>query len=146
MPRIYQQNFSSHNEGKNYPGDAPEKHPALEKELERLSEEIRGRKEKTPVPETHEREIVRSYIGERIEQVKPTSPVKKSPKDLLPEYLERESPELRLKVGELADMAFHKGIDASIKEAKKYGPFILDAFHDTLTAKIYAELEKRGKL
>ena len=65
---------------------------------------------------------------------------------MLPQYLQQESPEIRLKVEKLVDLAFHKGIGASISEAKKYGPFMLDAFHDTLTTKIYEELKSRNLL
>jgi len=121
-------------------------HSALELDIERLSEEIKELKEKVSRPETSDQEMVKSVIKTRI-QNQPSQQTTPAPTSgVLPKYLDQESPEVRLKVEELIDLAFHKGIDASVSEAKKYGPFILDALHDSLTGKIYEELKARKLL
>lgn len=121
---------------------------ALEQDIIRLSGEVKTRAETAPSAEISHREIIKSVIGEQIQtqtsRPAPASPSEPSP--MLPQYLQEESPEVRLKVEELVDVAFHKGIDACITEARKYGPFILDALHDTLTTKLYEELKSRNLL
>jgi len=43
-------------------------------------------------------------------------------------------------------MALHHGIDKAVEKAKASGPFVLDAFHDALTGKLYDEMRRRGML
>jgi len=117
--------------------------PTLEKDVERISKEIWERREKIPSKDISDREIVRSVIGERIQKAQAKPPQKSS---ILPKYLEGESEEIKAKVEELVNIAFQKGLDASIGEANKFGPFIVDALHDALTGKVYEELKNRGKL
>ncbi|MBI4991888.1 MAG: hypothetical protein HZB99_01605 [Candidatus Harrisonbacteria bacterium] len=122
-------------------------HGALEKDIERLVREIQELKGKMPQA-TPEKELVKSALGARIlPQTGPAvPPATAQPSPVLPGYLQQESPEIQLKVEELLDITFHKGIDAAVEEAKKYGPFILDALHDSLTGKIYDELKTRNLL
>lgn len=120
-------------------------HSALEKDIQRLSLEIRAMKEKLPAAKMPEKEMVKSAIGNII-QTQPALPPAAEPSKILPEYLQKESPEVQLKVEELIDLALHKGIIASVNEAKKYGPLITDALHDSLTAKVYGELKERKLL
>lgn len=117
--------------------------PAIEKDIERISKELWEHREKMPDKNISEREIVRSVIGERIKNVQP-APSKGG--SVLPKYLESESSEIKTKVEELVAVAFREGLDFSINEAKKFGPFILDALHDALTSKMYDELKNKGKL
>ena len=47
----------------------------------------------------------------------------------------------------LSQIAFTKGLDAAIEEAKKIdNPYILDEFHDALTNELYSKLIEAGKL
>ena len=47
----------------------------------------------------------------------------------------------------LCDLAFEKGIDVAIEEAKKLdSPYILDEFHDALVGELYKQLIEQGKL
>lgn len=121
-------------------------HSILEQEIQSLSKEIQEHKATLEKPATSDREIVRAALGARIQKPPIDQPAAQPQSDILPKYLESESAEIKLKVEQLVDVAFHKGIDASIQEAKKLGPFILDALHDSLTGKIYDELKARKLL
>ena len=117
-------------------------HSALEKNIQKLSQEVKEYKEGTSevLPD---REIVKSIIGSKIQAAPAPGSQPLPGEQMLPKYLEKESPEIQLKIEELIDLALHQGIDSAIAEAQKYGPFILDALHDSLTGKIYDELKKR---
>jgi len=137
--------------------EQPLKHEALEQDIARLSQEVRERQEKSGAEdsETAVRETLRKRIYSE-SQAAPASPSLGGPtpsapvageggaSPILPAYLQKESPEMKLKVEELIDMTFHQGIDKAVAEARQYGPFVLDAFHDTLTSKMHEELKSRG--
>lgn len=118
-------------------------HSALEKDMLRLSQEIRAKHEILPSAENAQKEIVRSAIVQQIQTPDNVQTNNAKPPSVLPGYLQQEPAEIQLKVEELVEVAIHKGLEASITEAKKFGPFILDALHDTLTTKIYDELKSR---
>lgn len=120
-------------------------HSTLEKDIQRLSIEVKEHKGKPGKAEIADREIVRSVIGALI-QTRPTPMPSPQSSPILPNYLQQEPAEIQLQVEKLIDLAFHKGIDTSISEAKKAGPFILDALHDALTTKVYEELKARKLL
>ncbi|MBU6141626.1 hypothetical protein KGO95_00720 [Patescibacteria group bacterium] len=124
-------------------------HSSLERDILRLSQEVRNKQESVPRPSVSERDLLGSVLQARMQQAQP-APAPATPSEsesqVLPRYLSAESPEIQLKVEELADLAFEKGIDAAITEAKRYDPFMLDALHDTLTAKLYDELKSRKLL
>lgn len=124
--------------------DSKFEHAVLEQEIKNLSLEIkeRGLAEKG-------KEAVRAVIQEQIggtaapaSAATPKAPASGS----LPAYLDKESPEVKLKVEKLLDMALHKGIKTAGAEARNMPPLIIDAFHDALTDKLYAELKSRGLL
>ncbi|MFH1937938.1 MAG: hypothetical protein ABIJ60_00145 [Patescibacteria group bacterium] len=47
----------------------------------------------------------------------------------------------------LCDLAFEKGIDVAIEEARKLdSPYILDEFHDSLVDELREKLIEKGKL
>jgi len=47
----------------------------------------------------------------------------------------------------LCDIAFDKGLDTAIEEAKKLNsPYILDEFHDALVDELYKKMVEAGKL
>ncbi len=120
-------------------------HLAIEQEIKNLSAEIKERG-----LGDQGKEAVRSIIKEQIPQGTPApvptpgAPVSKS--TTLPGYLEKEAPEVKMKVEHLLDLAFHHGIKRAADEAKKMSPLELDAFHDALTDKLYGELKSRGLL
>jgi len=121
-------------------------HFALEQDIERLSKEIQEHKATLSKPGVSDREIVKAVLGAQIQRQSEKQSIAQPPSSILPKYLESESAEVKLKVEELVDLAFHKGIGASVKEANKFGPFILDALHDSLTGRIYDELKVRKLL
>lgn len=124
------------------------KHENIEQDIAQLSREVLERQEKISAehPETSVREALRERISASQPQAQANEPQKPAnePSSILPVYLQKESPEVRLKVEELTDLAFHQGINKAFAEAKQYGPFVLDALHDTLTGRIYGELKNRG--
>ena|SRR3989344_2283609 len=118
-------------------------HSALEQEIKELSIEIkeRGLSEKG-------KEAVKTLVQEKI----PSRPFdsaqgKPAPSgSVLPDYLDKESPAVKLKVEKLLDLALHHGLKRAANEAKGMNPIEIDAFHDALTDKLYAELKARGFL
>lgn len=61
----------------------------------------------------------------------------------LPDYINQVPEEVRLAVETLLDTAFRSGIGEAASKARVAGPFILDAFHDALVDKLYAEMKSR---
>lgn len=119
-------------------------HAALEKEIKRLSAELKSQKGKEAL-----RDVLRNKIvptGE--EGTVPTSQPAKPPTTsvTLPHYLDKETDMVKLKVEKLLDLALHKGIKRAAVEARDGGPLIMDAFHDALTDRLYKELKQRGLL
>lgn len=127
--------------------EAKFEHAALEKDIERLSAELKsGRAE-----EEKHKEALRAALGTTIYREEMRVDIDKkraesAPPSVLPSYLQKAPNEIKLMVEKLLDKAWHKGIEAAAKEARQQGPLILDAFHDALTDKLYEELKKRGVL
>ena len=128
----------------------PTEHSAIEQDIKRLATEIkeRGLSEQG-------RQALQSVLKEKMSASsgaagQPTPPPlpagEPAPASPLPEYLKSESPEVKLKVEKLLDLAWHKGIQRAAKEAAISGPLVLDGFHDALIDKLYPELKKRGLL
>ncbi len=119
---------------------------ALERDIKELELEIRKREG----AEGGERQILKQSLGKRIyeggvydrEDVPSGQGEAVSP--ILPSYMKNYSDEDKLKVEKLIDLAWHKGISAAVREARKEGAFTLDAFHDALTDKLYEEFKARG--
>lgn len=56
-------------------------------------------------------------------------------------------PQKQAKIKELCQLAFEKGLDTAIEQAKKLNnPYILDEFHDALVGELYKQLIEQGKL
>lgn len=65
-------------------------------------------------------------------------------KEMLPDYMESAPEGIKLSVEQLIDITFKKGIAAAAKEARGRGAFVVDAYHDALTDKLYAILKERN--
>lgn len=134
------------------PKNFGQEHTPFEKDLQKFSKEIREHQAENKIEnirESHVKEVLTSRFGQ------PTVPSRGgtqtqtsvlNEKEILPDYLIAEPAQIKNEVERLIDTAFSEGIEKSVKEARKQGPFILDAFHDALTAKLYEELKKRGLL
>ncbi|MBU4348611.1 hypothetical protein KJ671_03890 [Patescibacteria group bacterium] len=124
----------------------------IEKDIQGLSQEIKERQAESNVEvssETEVKDFLKTKIGDSVVRAKTNIQSSDSTLDenkTLPDYLINESKEIKNKVEQLITLAFNEGIEKSIKEATKSGPFILDAFHDALTSKLYDELKKRKLL
>lgn len=76
-----------------------------------------------------------------VQEVAPATPV--TPMPVQP--TEDSKYEGQIKV--LREIAFEKGLDAAIEEAKKLNnPYLLDEFHDDLVDNFYKKLVEAGKL
>ena len=121
----------------------------IEKDIQGLSKEIKEHQAESNVEVSSEVEVkdfLKARIGDSVTQVKTKAQPSDSILDennTLPDYLINESKDTKSKVEQLILLAFNKGIEKSLKEAVKSGPFILDAFHDALTSKLYDELKNR---
>ncbi len=125
-------------------------HNIIEKDIERLSKEIAEKKKLPEYKEVPERELIKQTLQPLVKQPsiqasKPTAqPAASTEETIIPDYLKDSPPEIKLQVEKLVDSVFHQGIEKTVKEANQAGPFILDAFHDALTDKLYDELKKRN--
>ncbi|MEK7555473.1 MAG: hypothetical protein AAB516_01475 [Patescibacteria group bacterium] len=122
---------------------------ALEADIERLSKEIIEKRNLLEHKELSERELVKQALRPLVRQVltQSTTPAAQSTapvgESILPDYLKDSPAEIKLQVEKLVDSVFHQGIEKTAKQARQAGAFILDAFHDALTDKLYEELKKR---
>lgn len=120
-------------------------HAALEQDIQRLSTEIKERQLQTKGKEGL-RAVLQEQIPASPKQAGQLAPAATDQPSSLPQYIQQESADVQLKVEKLLDMAWHKGVAKTFKEARKSGQLILDAFHDALTDKLYDEFKKRGLL
>ena len=65
---------------------------------------------------------------------------------VLPAYAQNAAPETKLEIEYLIDVAFQRGVEKALADAKKSSPFVEDAVRDALAGKLYPELQKRGIL
>lgn len=123
-------------------------HNTLEKDIERLSREI---SEKKNLPENKDLsqlelvgEVIKPMFKAAMTQTQASGTGTSQDEDSgLPSYLSDSPEETKLEVGKLVDSVFHQGLTKTLAKAKKSNPFVLDAFHDALANKLYAELKKR---
>jgi hypothetical protein len=115
----------------------------LEADIERLSREIAEKKNLPEYKNLPARELVKQTLQPMI-KLDFTPPISKTAEEtFLPDYLKELPAETKLQVAQLVDLTFHQGIEKVIARARRANPFILDAFHDALTDKLYEELKKR---
>jgi len=116
--------------------------------LERRLEELKKAHETLKGAPPTEKELLREAVGERIEAGLPLPP---KPVGVVPPVipLGKKSithDELR-EVQPFVDIAFLQDIPHAVRAVIKSGnAHLIDAFHDVLVDRLYAELIKRGKL
>ncbi len=123
-------------------------HNILEKDIERLSREVKEKRNLLEYKGLPERELIKQTLQPLIRPSAPAAPLVAKPapsteETILPDYLRDSPAEIKLQVEKLVDAVFHQGLEKTVKEANRAGAFILDAFHDALTDKLYEELKQR---
>lgn len=126
-------------------------HKALEADIERLSKEIAEKRNLLEHKDLSDRELVKQILHPIIKQavVQPqdaASQPSPAQSNVLPDYLQDSSSDIKLQVEELVDLTLHQGIEKAVKAAGKSNAFILDAFHDALTDKLHDILKQKGIL
>lgn len=118
---------------------------ALEADMERLAGEIMKHKEVLDKEDADHKEILRQAISAIGASAAP-EPQKQDDQGSphLPNYAGGASPEVKLEIEYLVDLALREGIAKASAAAKASNPFVLDAFHDALAGKLYPELKKRN--
>ncbi|MEW6617207.1 MAG: hypothetical protein AB1333_02185 [Patescibacteria group bacterium] len=138
MPKT--QNFSEH----------------IEKNLVRLGGHVEQQLGSRGEKNLSEREIVKEAIQTLAEDVTKNEITTSSPSPhpvpqinfpSLPSYLQEEGNEdVKRIVEQLVEEALSHDLEKAVRDAKKYSPFIEDAFHDALIDRLVPELKKRGIL
>lgn len=128
---------------------------SLEQSFNRLGQEVAGRAATPEAPARPEKEVVKESIralAESIPLADPTPPAAPAASaaapTFLPAYLaDNAAPdEVKRTVENLVALAFKADIETAVATARRYPPFVEDAFHDALVDKLLPELKKRGYL
>ena len=124
------------------------KHSALEADIERLGKEIAEKRSLLEHRNLSDRELVKQTLHSIVKQaiIEPQiAATQPSPtqSNVLPNYLQNSSTDVKIEVEKLIDLTLHQGVEKAAKIASKSNAFVLDAFHDALTDKMYEELKKR---
>jgi len=124
---------------------------ALETDMHQLAQEIKRNRETPELQNAGERELVKEAIrafpaetGSQAAAAPAAAPASASTNSPLPAYASTASPEVKLEIEYLLDIALRAGIGKAMSEAQKSPYFVQDAFHDALAGKLYPELQKRG--
>ena len=129
----------------------------VEKGLARLGHEVTRQMELPDRVGLTEREIVKkslkSFAREEtnlpaaeiaVSAVPALAPISTSNKDFLPNYLTSgDSDGIKKSLEHLLQIVTNEDIEKAVNEARKYPPFVEDAFHDALIDKFLPELKKR---
>lgn len=128
----------------------------------RVEEEVKKTINRPEMKDATHETIVKESIKSVVESV-PASSVDPTPSplpistttsnddnSLLPSYLSSDDDSSKSQVKEIVEKlvkdVFTSGLENAIKSAKRYEPFVEDAFHDALIEKIVPELKKKGIL
>ncbi len=124
-------------------------HGPFEKDFQVFTKEIKEHQTKNQIENLQESHV-KDFLKLKTFSVQPSAVPNQRQAieevEALPDYMKEESSDVRGKVENLLSLAFYGGLEKATKEAIKSGPFILDAFHDALTSKLYSELKNRGLL
>ena len=125
----------------------------LQSDMHQLAEQIAASRERPEMKDAREQELlkeaIRSFPGapKSPQELKsqtlpqPPSAAAASP---LPAYAQSASPETKLEIEYLIEIAFNKGVTEAFAEAKKSSYFVQDAFVDALAGKLYPMLLAKG--
>ena len=136
----------------------------IESEIALLSEKIAEKRRQLEESRgvVQERELVKSVLGEKISATIPQSipvqtasisngadrrssaPATQSPSKI--SYLDSLDEKSQAEIMQLVESVFANGLEKTLKTLELVEPFIIDAFHDVLTDRLYGELKKKGVL
>lgn len=122
-------------------------HQALEEDIKTLAAEIAKNREHPEMRNADEQEIVKNAIlafPKLNTAPAPAAVLPQKPNSPLPAYAQTATPEVKLEIEYLLDLALHQGLGKALNESQKSPYFVQDAFHDALAGKLYPELQKRG--
>jgi hypothetical protein len=113
-----------------------------EADMDRLAGEIAKHKENPEFAGVAGQEIVKQAL----KTVAPVTP-QPQPSDpnaqYLPNYVSDAPQPTKMEIEHLLEIAVKEGLAKANALASKSNPFVLDAFHDALSGKLYPELQKR---
>ncbi|MDE2018956.1 MAG: hypothetical protein KGJ13_01265 [Patescibacteria group bacterium] len=124
----------------------------LESDMHQLAEQVAAQRERPEMKGMREQELlkeaIRAFPGvprppqELKAQTLPQSPsaAAMSP---LPAYAQSASPETKLEIEHLIEVAFSKGVVEAFAEAEKSSYFVEDALVDALAGKLYPILQAK---
>jgi hypothetical protein len=118
---------------------------AFEVDVDKLAVEVKNYQEKNEVKNLDSREVIKKTVQQVTGTTSDDAGSKKDD-NVLPDYADQASASVKLEVETLIQKALEHGIYSALGEAKNSSPFVLDAFHDALTGKLYDEFNKRGLL
>jgi len=115
---------------------------SLEKEIALLNEQIEQKREQLEQENkiVSDKELIKEVLVSTPTISAPAS--QSTPSD--DSYLNDLDEVTEANIGDLLDKVFSTGLAKTLKLAKQLSPLELDAFHDTLTDRLYDELSKRG--
>jgi LPS O-antigen subunit length determinant protein (WzzB/FepE family) len=123
----------------------------LEADIAQLAERVKNLREVPEMKNASEAEILKEAMkvfprpgAEKPPVPTPTQPANQVANTVLPDYAANASPEVKLEIEYLIDVAFRHGIDKALAEAQKSSPFVEDAVRDALAGKLYPTLQERG--
>jgi hypothetical protein len=131
----------------------------LEKNLARLGHEVAKHAELPESRNLSEREVMKESLRSLVQpeespvgdsknlasSVPTPAPVSVPSEDFLPNYLSGDKNEsIKKSVEYLLQIATNDDVSKAVREARKYPPFVEDAFHDALIDKFLPEMKKRG--
>ena len=118
----------------------------LEADIDRIAGDIEKYRQAPETKDLSHEQLVKKAIYELTERPMPTGRGAGLSASDDSDYAKGAPAEAKLEVDHYLSMAFKDGILKAANEAKKSNPFVLDAFHDALTGKLYDEFKRRGLL
>lgn len=120
--------------------------PFLETDAEKIAEVARSHAETPEGKDLSGEQLTRKAIEISHPVATPTPAPADALSEPLPDYASSAPEDVKEKIESLLQTAASKGIAEAVSEAKKSSPFVLDAFHDALSAKLYPYLKEKGLL
>ncbi|MEK7135978.1 MAG: hypothetical protein AAB821_00080 [Patescibacteria group bacterium] len=121
--------------------------PNIEAEIAELSRQIESKRlelEQKNNIVTDDKALVRDIITSANSATTTSAKIVSDSNNNSDSYLDSLPVGVEKQVGQLVEKVFDRGLTKTIAEAKKLPALDLDAFHDTLTDRVYNELKSRG--